>query len=569
MKSKIRFPINFSSFLILLFFSVSAYSQKNYLHLYQNNKCINKSFPDSLSLVKYLNKNKQKYISKGFIEAGYDSIITKNDTLKAYFHKGQKYFFNKIKLPENIIIPVSNKEFVNSRSPSPKYIEQTIEDMLSELENEGYPFAKIYFDSIIISNNKIDGKLVIDKGKYIFVDSLLVKGNTNVKKHFLYKYLKIKPKDPYNEQLIIKIDKKLKNLDFLNIKKASEIFFYNDKVKIKLYADKRKINSFYGIAGIASDERTPGKYLITGQLHLSLKNTFGHGESILTEWNKTNELSQKLKIKLMYPYIFNTSLGVDFGMDLYKQDSSFVNVDLMEGLRFIVSYNSSLSVFAQQKKTITLLAITDTTTLPKYLNSNTSLFGLDFDIKNLDNAYNPRKGFSINAKLAGGEKTIIQPSQLPDYLFKDINKKSLQFETRFTAINYLKITKSLSLKTRANVMYINNEHLFQSDLIRFGGLKTLRGIQEYELYADFASIGSLQLNYFFEELSAFYVFYDIAYYENHIGDFVHDTPMGFGIGTSFNTKAGIFTVSYALSKQFDNPVLFNNARVHIGYISVF
>ena len=108
-----------------------------------------------------------------------------------------------------------------------------------------------------------------------------------------------------------------------------------------------------------------------------------------------------------------------------------------------------------------------------------------------------------------------------------------------------------------------------NELYRFGGLKTLRGFNEDELYADFVTSGTMQLNYYYEEYSSFYIFTDMAYYENHVGNLIHDTPLGIGIGTNFSTKAGIFTISYALGKQFDNPFQFNSSRIHIGYVSMF
>ena len=41
------------------------------------------------------------------------------------------------------------------------------------------------------------------------------------------------------------------------------------------------------------------------------------------------------------------------------------------------------------------------------------------------------------------------------------------------------------------------------------------------------------------------------------------------IGFDFETKAGIFSLSYALGKQFDNPFEINTAKIHFGYISRF
>jgi hypothetical protein len=50
---------------------------------------------------------------------------------------------------------------------------------------------------------------------------------------------------------------------------------------------------------------------------------------------------------------------------------------------------------------------------------------------------------------------------------------------------------------------------------------------------------------------------------------VIDRPFGFGVGFSVDTRAGIFTINYALGKQFDNPILFKSAKIHFGITAVF
>ncbi|MCC6690169.1 MAG: hypothetical protein IT235_01425, partial [Bacteroidia bacterium] len=50
---------------------------------------------------------------------------------------------------------------------------------------------------------------------------------------------------------------------------------------------------------------------------------------------------------------------------------------------------------------------------------------------------------------------------------------------------------------------------------------------------------------------------------------VHDTPYGFGAGTSFETKAGIFSLDYALGSQLGNPIYLKSGKIHFGIVSYF
>ena len=46
-------------------------------------------------------------------------------------------------------------------------------------------------------------------------------------------------------------------------------------------------------------------------------------------------------------------------------------------------------------------------------------------------------------------------------------------------------------------------------------------------------------------------------------------PIGIGAGMTFETKAGLFGISYALGKLDDTAFEFRTAKVHFGFVSLF
>lgn len=561
--------------LIILNLQVGFSQKKNYkLKIVSPNskKVISNNFSDSLILIDYLNSYRNKFITKAYIESGFDSIVWK-DTVFAYFNKGEKYFWGNVKIDNNInIIPRSSfKNFQENNKIKLIDVEKEIEQTLVFLENNGYPFCKIKFDSLSIKNNKIDAKIIIEKNKLITVDSINIKGNTNTSLKYLKLYLNIKEGSYYNEKNIVSINNKIRNLSFINIKKPTEVYFYKDKVKINIFADKKPVNRFDGILGVVPNDKTTGKLAVTGELKMLLKNSFGRGETIIAEWQKTDAESQKLNVELEYPYIFNSIIGLNGLFNLLKQDTSFLNIRSRGGVNFLLPQNKNITVFAESKVS-NLLSVSkyeNATVLPDFADTKLILYGLGIGAKKTDRAYLPKKGYQVYIEAAYGNKTIKKNAKLPSELYDNISFISAQFESKIRSSIFLKLSKHISSNISANAIYINNEKLFQNELYRFGGLNSLRGFNENELYADFVSFGTFQVNYYYEEYSSFYIFSDLAYYENHVNNFIHDTPMGIGIGTNFSTKAGIFTVSYALGKQFNNSFQFNSARIHIGYVSMF
>ena len=63
---------------------------------------------------------------------------------------------------------------------------------------------------------------------------------------------------------------------------------------------------------------------------------------------------------------------------------------------------------------------------------------------------------------------------------------------------------------------------------------------------------------------------DGAWYENaSVNTYFNDMPYSFGAGISFETKAGIFSLNYALGKQFSNPIDLRSGKIHFGIVNQF
>ena len=117
-------------------------------------------------------------------------------------------------------------------------------------------------------------------------------------------------------------------------------------------------------------------------------------------------------------------------------------------------------------------------------------------------------------------------------------------------------------------------HLFELallglELLRFGGNLNQRGFMEDELLATSKTTGTLELRFILDQNSFLFAFYDQSWYERNTSNYLSDTPRGFGTGISFGTSVGIFSLSYALGQQFNNPILLRDSKIHFGYVAYF
>jgi len=155
-------------------------------------------------------------------------------------------------------------------------------------------------------------------------------------------------------------------------------------------------------------------------------------------------------------------------------------------------------------------------------------------------------------------------------VYDSLKLRSNQFELRADLQLFVPFLKHNTFMQRMQVGWLQNEQLFQNELFRIGGIKTLRGFDIEALFASFYAVYTAEYRFLLEQNSYLFAFSDIAYYENtSLGKRIFDQPIGFGAGISFETRAGIFSFSYALGREKQNPVLLRTGKVHFGLVNYF
>jgi hemolysin activation/secretion protein len=198
------------------------------------------------------------------------------------------------------------------------------------------------------------------------------------------------------------------------------------------------------------------------------------------------------------------------------------------------------------------------------------MYGIEYKLQNLDYLYNPRRGYDMLVSGSVGTKQIHRNPAINDSLYNNIKLNTTQY--KFTALLsfYIPLFTKSTIKLGLNAASLQGEDLFENELFRIGGLNTIRGFDEGSIYASTYSIATVEYRYIFEQNSYLFAFWNGAYYESKTyNNFVHDTPYGFGVGVSFETKAGIFSLSYALGKQFNNPFILKDAKISFGIVNYF
>ena len=534
-------------------------------------------YPDSITVQEALAGLLDVLRETGYAETGIDTITWKTDTVAAKLFVGTKYSFGKIdggNVPEPVLRKVGFKEkqFADA-AMSGNRIGKLKKRLVRFYEDHGHPFAQVTLDSITLSENQLSAKLNLEKNQEFIIDSIIVKGNARIKPKYLQNYLGIRPKGRYNESRIKPISTRVKEIAFVNETKQPEILFRDGKADLYMYLDKKRASQFDGILGVLPSNDEPGKVLVTGELSLKLLSAFKRGELISLKWQSLQPRTQNLNVQLTYPFLFNTAFGLDGTFELYKRDTLFLNLRGIIGVQYHLVGNDHIKVFADIRNTNVLATSTLTsssTVNPDNVDSRLQLYGFGYNMQRLDYRLNPRKGFEIYAEASAGAKKIIVDETIEPDRYEGLKLNSFQLNAVLKGAYFVPIPNRSTLKIGFNGGFMRNENLFESEAFRIGGLKTLRGFDEESIFATMFGIGTIEYRFLINQNSYLLAFFDGAYYENTATNKrVSDRPFGFGLGISFFTKIGIFSLNYALGKQFDNPIDFRAGKIHFGVVSYF
>jgi hemolysin activation/secretion protein len=215
--------------------------------------------------------------------------------------------------------------------------------------------------------------------------------------------------------------------------------------------------------------------------------------------------------------------------------------------------------------------------LPDIADVNSLNLGFDYDVFNTDYRFNPRKGSEFGVSVSAGNKTIRKNNTITQIkdpffnynnLYDTLKLKTYQLRLRLKAAQYFTLGKQAVLKAGLNTGLYESSNYFRNELFQIGGYRLLRGFDEESIFANKYAVGTLEYRYLVGLNSNFFVFSDIGWSNNRISQ-KSNSYFGAGAGLSFETKGGIFNISYAAGKRNDLNFDIRQSKIHFGYVSLF
>ncbi|MCC9135766.1 BamA/TamA family outer membrane protein [Pontibacter silvestris] len=532
--------------------------------------------PDSTEAREEVKALVYKLQQNAFLLASADSMYLRRDTLHVKLHIGQQFEWAQLRngnLSEGVLIESGFREKFYHNTPfKPAEYVRLQERILNYAENNGYPFASVWLDSIQIKDNKIEAALMVEKAFVVTYDSLEIMGGSKTKAKFLMRYLQLFPGRPYNHEQVLASQQMLTTLPYIKVTRPPQVRFARDKARVYYFLEDRQANQLDGIIGFLPDpSRSDNKLLITGEANLNIRNISGTGKSLGIQWRRVNKGSVILNGTYQHPNLFGTPFELGGNFSLLKQDSSFITVQP----RLQFSYNTlrygKFSVFSEWRNSRVLSAANAQSLQNLGLaDARTTTYGFSYLWNNLDDFYFPRRGRRVELQLAAGTKKLLRNPNLDKSFYDTLQMNTTQLSLAARLENFFRLGKNSALLARLSAEALLNDQIFLNDMYRLGGLASLRGFDEYFFYASSYAVGTLEYRLFTAEDSYVLLFYDQGYYRSDLETlFVQEMPFGVGGGISFSTGAGIFQLVYSLGKSEQQPLSFKYSKIHFGITSKF
>jgi outer membrane protein assembly factor BamA len=470
-------------------------------------------------------------------------------------------------------------------------VQELQEKILDHLENSGYPFAKVLLDSIGVQGEEFSAMLRVEKGPMYKIDSIRNNGKANLSTNYLQHYLGILNGSLYQKKKLQSVSQRLRELPFVEEERPWDLTLMGEGSILNVYLKPKKSSQVNVLIGLLPDNNNSGaaqssKLMVTGEATVNLKNALGGGELIGLNWQQIQPKSPRLNLAFQQPYLFNSPFGMNAAFDLFKKDSSFINISFLVGAQYAVSTGNTGSVFIQNTRsnllTVDTFAVKNEKRLPPEADVSAVNLGVNYEWYNTDYRFNPRKGTDLFISASAGTRKIrknnviikLKDAGNPEFdynsLYDTFQLNSYQFRVKAVMAQYFKLTRVSTFKLGLNGGWFQSPDIFRNELFQIGGYKLLRGFDEESIYASSYAVGTSEYRYLLGQNSFLFAFIDFGWARSDSRNIkVNNTFLGTGIGMAFETKAGIFNISYAVGKRDDTKFNLRQAKIHLGYVNYF
>ena len=499
---------------------------------------------------------KEQLFQYGYIESQIIEILKTPPQIIVKLSLGSKY--ESIQLhASKPVFELLELDAVKNSDGSPNYtveigaLESLLKLLTELLTSKSYPFASVSLKRIIpIDSSTLRADLVVDTKQARQLQSVEIKGYEKFPRSYIKHYLGIKTNTPFDLKAIQSKTEALDQLQFTKQIRPAEVLFTQDTTRVYLYLENIKSNRFDGFLGFGSDERS-GDLELNGYLNLNLINNLNFGEAFRLNYRSDENDLKTFEAQLTLPYLFKTPIGSELELNIFKKDSTFTTAE--QAAKVFYQINPKQKVFLGIRSTQSNALLQDTTPNVNDYKTNAYEFKYTYEKRTPQNLL-----FPINSAL---ELRLSRSKR------KTTNAKTNQTLYKLDAAKIVNLNRKNSFYIKLQLQGIDSDTYLQNELIRFGGINSIRGFEENSITA--TRLGVLVSEYRYRLSSTLYVhsIVDAGYFETSAQP--DQKLYGFGFGFGLLTDAGLLKFNLANGQVENQNFRFSDSKIHLSLRTTF
>ena len=515
-----------------------------------------KSFENYETLLLEIERFKEVAYRLGYIESTVQSVTKNTSETVAQLMLGPKYesvqiYGDKVLFELLDLKPIETTGSLSYHQTKVSELEVLMNQLTDALASKSFPFASVTLKNIIpIDKTTLKADLVVVTKQARQLNTVEIKGYDKFPRSFIKHYLGIKTNIPFDLKAIQTKTETLDQLSFTNQLRPAEVLFTQDTTSVYLYLEKNKSNRFDGFLGFGSEETT-GNLELNGYLYLNLVNNLNYGESFVLNYRSDENDLKTFESKLTLPYLFKSPIGSELKLNIFKKDSTFTTAEQSVNLFYQLNPKQRLFVGIKTAQSNALEPIESST----IIDYKTNAYELRYTYQNRtpkDLLFPVKSQMEVRLSRASRKTSALKTNQ-NIYLIK--------------AAHLFNLNKSNSLYINLNAQGIDSKNYVSNELLRFGGIRTIRGFEENSINA--SSFGVLASEYRLRLSPSLYVhsIIDAAYFNTPIKSDQKLVGIGFGFGLL--TEAGLLKFNLANGQLENQNFRFSDSKVHLSLTATF
>lgn len=507
------------------------------------------------------------YYAQGFLNARVDSLrLTTGHDENIYIHRGCSFTISQFNITsdDSTITREYEPGLENGDRYTTRVVDKEIDRLMEYFENLGYPLVTVQIETFdpVSEKCKVNIGLKVKPGDQKRVTGVIIPDLKRNDPDYIRKVTGIKDSSLITPQLIQTARRNLMNTGLFNEVGEPQIVVSDQKNYLEFdQLKERNPNIFDLIIGYVPEQGGGGT--VVGNGRLKIRNIFWNGSTTRLEFKRLKKLVTRLNVGFERHWVMGIPLGYGINFRFLQQDTTYQIRNAQANASY--TFNGTTEITGSLRREVSVAGNPAGLTV-NVLDAKASFAGLGFRYHVLDAPVVPTRGIDLSISLETGIKNITDARANADSIDNRLMQRQLQFEV----MPYIPVFKRQVVAPSIHGYFMDSGQYSESDLVRFGGARSLRGYREDQFMASRMVWGDMEYRYLIDPTTYAFVFGAIGTYhrprlvtESRAKSAQTGWLHSWGLGFTYATRLGLLQFSYALSPE--DPL--SNGKVHFGIIA--